>query len=83
MAGSSPIGQDEIFEDVEAQPCPSQPAAGKGRHRPLSSKLEGCRERLLFEAAPELVRAVRGEQFRLIPRCVITQSSGKQRVIDK
>lgn len=30
----------------------------------------------------ELRSALRGEPFRLIPRCVITQSSGKQRVID-
>ena len=30
----------------------------------------------------ELQRELRGQEFRLIPRCVITQSSGKQRVID-
>lgn len=30
----------------------------------------------------ELRSALHGEPFRLIPRCVITQSSGKQRVID-
>ncbi|CAE7438652.1 unnamed protein product [Symbiodinium necroappetens] len=30
----------------------------------------------------ELLRVVTGLPFRLIPRCVITQSSGKQRVID-
>ena len=30
----------------------------------------------------ELQRELKGQEFRLIPRCVITQSSGKQRVID-
>ena len=30
----------------------------------------------------ELLQAVKGAPFRLIPRCVITQSSGKQRIID-
>ena len=30
----------------------------------------------------ELLQAVKGAPFRLIPRCLITQSSGKQRVID-
>ena len=30
----------------------------------------------------ELQSAIQGNPFRLIPRCVITQSSGKQRVID-
>ena len=29
-----------------------------------------------------LLREVRGAPFRLIPRCAITQSSGKQRMID-
>ena len=31
---------------------------------------------------PELLRKLKGRPYRLIPRCVITQSSGKQRVID-
>ena len=31
---------------------------------------------------PELLRVAKGQPFRLIPRCVITQSSGKQRIID-
>ena len=30
----------------------------------------------------ELLRRLKGRPYRLIPRCVITQSSGKQRVID-
>ena len=30
----------------------------------------------------ELQRELQGQEFRLIPRCVSTQSSGKQRVID-
>ena len=30
----------------------------------------------------QLLRATQGQPFRLIPRCVITQSSGKQRIID-
>ena len=30
----------------------------------------------------ELLQAIKGQAHRLIPRCVITQSSGKQRVID-
>eukprot|EP00435_Cladocopium_sp_Y103_P073595 s597_g44.t1 len=30
----------------------------------------------------ELLRLIKGQPHRLIPRCVITQSSGKQRVID-
>eukprot|EP00435_Cladocopium_sp_Y103_P028232 s3584_g7.t1 len=31
---------------------------------------------------PALLRLIKGQPHRLIPRCVITQSSGKQRVID-
>ena len=31
---------------------------------------------------PQLLLATQGTPFRLIPRCVITQSSGKQRIID-
>ncbi|CAE7730172.1 unnamed protein product [Symbiodinium sp. CCMP2592] len=38
-----------------------------------------CSEPLRY---PQLLRAVGGLPFRLIPRCVITQSSGKQRIID-
>ena len=30
----------------------------------------------------QLLRELRGEPFRLIPRCVIVQSSGKKRIID-
>ena len=30
----------------------------------------------------QLLRATQGKPFRLIPRCVLTQSSGKQRIID-
>eukprot|EP00435_Cladocopium_sp_Y103_P060929 s497_g22.t1 len=31
---------------------------------------------------PDFLRLIKGQPHRLIPRCVITQSSGKQRVID-
>jgi len=30
----------------------------------------------------ELLRATKGQPFRLIPRCVIVQPSGKKRIID-
>ena len=30
----------------------------------------------------QLLRVAQGKPFRLIPRCIITQSSGKQRIID-
>ena len=84
--GSRPIGPDEIFQDVEARNSRIQASLRPGKDdtfllaQSLKDAENGfCSKPLQY---PELLRAVRGEQFRLIPRCAITQSSGKQRVID-
>ncbi|CAE7241467.1 FCPB [Symbiodinium natans] len=84
--GARQIGRDEIFQDVGAQNSRIQASLRPGKDdafllaQSLKDAQNGfCSKPLQY---PELLRAVKGEKFRLIPRCVITQSSGKQRVID-
>ena len=70
---------------ARTQPTHLEPAEGQQRWcLPAATDYGGLHERLLHPPLrrAEFLKLIGNKAHRLIPRCVITQSSGKQRVID-
>ena len=80
------LTMEDVLDDWETHNYKNIASLKPGRHdavlleQSLSDAAQGfCSTRLTHT---QLLRELRGEPFRLIPRCVIVQSSGKKRIID-
>ena len=80
------LTMEDVLDDWETHNYKTLAALKPGRHdavlleQSLNDAAQGFCSAPLTQA--QLLRELRGEPFRLIPRCVIVQSSGKKRIID-
>ena len=80
------LTMEDVLEDWETHNHRTIAALKPGRHEDvlLGQSLRGAVQGFCTEPLThtQLIRELRGQPFRVIPRCVIVQSSGKKRIID-
>ena len=81
-----PISLEDVFFDCEAHNSEIRASLKPGPHDEFLLSQSVAEADAGFCTPPltwsQLLRETRGKPIRLIPRCVIQQSSGKQRIID-